>query len=101
VAVAKAPRGHTDVRGTCLGSQSGDHRRRELDAVDRYSQLAEWQSDASRADAELESRTAPGQVREHVEARFDERGLEEFRPQVLVALGDPLIEVRLWHGGKA
>ncbi|HEY6684768.1 MAG TPA: hypothetical protein VI094_01030 [Propionibacteriaceae bacterium] len=60
--------------------------------------MAEGDGDAAGSNAELKSGTGPGQIGKESNGWLDDRGLEQLRPERLVSLGYPLIEVGLRHG---
>ena len=61
--------------------------------------LRERQRDSPGADPELERCTAPGETREEVDRRADDRRVEHDRI-VVVPGGDPLAEVVLRHSSS-
>jgi hypothetical protein len=98
---------HVDVGGTRLRSQLFDHGRRKLDTGYPDASATQWQGEATRADAEFKDGPTPRQIHEEVHCRRNEFRIEEVRPQGLVPLRNPSIEVvlrqadSLIRGGQA
>ncbi|GAB2800711.1 hypothetical protein GCM10027073_36150 [Streptomyces chlorus] len=59
-----------------LGTQPGNHRLRQVDAVDLDSALCQWQRDAPRPDAQLKGPATVGQARQKVDRLVDDARLE-------------------------
>jgi hypothetical protein len=74
-----------------------DHRRRQLDAVNTDRSPTQWQGEATSADPKLEGTPLPSQVSKEADHWLDDLRIEQMRPQVLVALRDPRVEVVLGH----
>jgi len=104
-----------------LRAQPGDHRPRQVDAVDRDATARQRQGDASRADAQFQRPAGAGELRQDVGHRVHNRRLEHLRRRLVVAGRDTFPEVavlivhrrtvpqqipaararsrpRLWHG---
>jgi hypothetical protein len=62
--------------------------------------LAEGDGDAAGSNAELKSGTCPGQIGKESNGWLDYRGLEQLRPECLVSLSYPIIEVGIRHGER-
>src|SRR5437867_3194948 len=92
---------HVDVGGTGLRSQLFDHGRRKLDAEYADASATEGQGEATRADAEFKDGSTSSQIREEVHRGLNDFRIEEVRPQRLVPLRDPSIEVVLGHAGQS
>ena len=72
-----------------------------LDAVYPDASTAEWQGQATRADAEFEDGPMSSQIREEVHRGLNDFRIEEVRPQGVVSLRDPSVEVVLGHAGES
>src|SRR5436190_20846967 len=89
--------GHVDFVRARLPLQLRNHGRRQLDPVNANTPPAERQRYAPGTHAELERVTRSCQLGEEIHRRVDDRGLEQVRPEVLVLLRNPLVEVELGH----
>ena len=78
---------------TGLGPQPGDHRLRQLDAVDRNAPGGQRKGDPSGPDPELERAPVPGQLRKEVHRGFDDGRIEHLVEGFVVVLGDLFAEV--------
>ena len=89
--------GHADFGSTRLGLELRDHGTGQLDAVHSNATTAQRQRDAARADAKLQGGARSCQFCEEAHCRVDNLRIEQLRPQRLVPLCYPLVEVRLGH----
>lgn len=92
--------GHVDLGRTLLRSKLRDHGGRQLDPVHTNSSPAERQRDSTRADAELERRAGACQIRKEIHSWVEHRRIEQLRPESLVTLRYPFIEVGLRHAAS-
>ena len=92
---------HIDVGGTRLGAQLFDHRRRQLDAVNSDASATQRQGEATSADTKFEGAPIASQVSKEAHRGFDDLRIEEVRPQDLVVLRDPVIEVVLGQAANS
>ena len=87
---------HADRVGAGLRLEPRNHCLREVDAMYPNPAGREGQRDAAGADTELECRAAPGQARQEVDDRVDDRRREYLRVLV-IAGGDTLTEEIVGH----
>ena len=90
---------HGDLICAWLGTQPGDHRVGEVDAMDPNAALRKRQRNTPCADAKLQSLPIGGQLGEEIHNWVDLSRLEHVGGRVVVALRNLLTEVVLRHIG--
>ena len=68
---------HADVLAARLRAQLRDHRLRQIDPVNLDAPLRERERDPAGPDPELERASAPGELGEEVDDRFEDFGIEQ------------------------
>src|SRR4029453_8670520 len=86
-----------DGGGTFPPSKLRDHGRRQFNALHSNASPTEGQRDPASTDAEFERGLCAGQLSEEGDGRIDPRGIEQLRPEDLVPLGGPVIEMGFRH----
>ena len=89
----EVPDRDADVITAGLLAELGDHRLRQVDAVDRHSPLRERQRDPPGADPELERASIAGELGEEVDNGVEHRRIEHVRGGLVIPSSDPLVEV--------
>ena len=85
--------GDRDALPAWLGTQLGDHRVRQLEAVDLHATLCERQGDAACPDGELQDAAAVGLLDQEVDRGLDDLVREHRLVGLVVALCHRLAEV--------
>lgn len=88
---------HVNLLRTRFRTQPRDHRLGKVDPVNAYTTLRERQGDPAGADAELERRTAAGEIGKERHDRVDHSGVGQVRVPLVEALRNALAEVILGH----
>ena len=85
---------HANTGAIGFRTKPRDHRFGEIDAVDSNTPAGQWQCDPTRADPELERTPVTDKIEQEIHRGIDNPWIED-RGIVVVARGDPLIEVTI------
>jgi len=80
------PDGHGHMIGPVLGAQLLHHVRRQLDSRDTYPPILQRQSDASGADCKLERVPSVRELRQKINSRVENQGVEHHARRCVVNL---------------